>query len=440
MRKIKPTNRAAKLELKFSGSFTQQEPIPETAIDAAVEVMRSGRLHRYNEAPGEVSQTSLLESEFAALCDSKYCLAVASCGSAIAIALRAAGARAGEKILTNAFTLAPVPGAIAGAGCVPALVDINDDLVVDLSDLSKKISETNARFFLISHMRGHISDMDQVSAICERAGVSLIEDCAHTMGGRWNGVWSGRHGLAACYSTQTYKHANSGEGGLLISDDPGFMARAIMLSGSYMFYDRHLASPSPTQFEEARYETPNCSARMDNLRAAILRPQLADLDRRCRAWNERYRIVEARLAEVDGLALPVRPPAEEFVGSSIQFRLPNYSPEEIESVVERCADRGVALKWFGHAEPAGFTSRYDSWRYFDSGRCPSTDRILATLLDMRLTLTFSLEDCEEVSAIIADVIAESRLPRTDRKKASASCGEKLSQAENPASCHRFADE
>ncbi len=411
------------MESKFSGNFTQQEPIPESAIEAAVEVMRSGRLHRYNEAPGETSQASLLEREFAEMSGSAYCLAVASCGAAIAIALRSAGARAGETILTNAFTLAPVPGAIAAAGCIPELVEINDDLVVDLDDLRKKIAASTARIFLISHMRGHICDMSEVASICERSEVALIEDCAHTMGARWNGVWSGRHGLAACYSTQTYKHANSGEGGLLISDDSDFMAKAIMLSGSYMFYERHQAAPPKASFEDARYFTPNCSARMDNLRAAILRPQLASLDRRCREWNERYRIVERRLSAVDQIALPERLAAEEFVGSSIQFRLPGFAGEEIESVVERCADGGVALKWFGAAEPAGFTSRYDSWRYFESVRCPSTDRILATLLDMRLPLTFTPDDCEQVSAIIAEAVAEAasgeraRLPHANTSNA-----------------------
>ena len=64
----------------FKGNFTQQEPIPETAIEAAVAVMRSGRLHRYNTAPGEESQVPLLEREFADWSGAKYCLAVASGG------------------------------------------------------------------------------------------------------------------------------------------------------------------------------------------------------------------------------------------------------------------------------------------------------------------------------------------------------------------------
>ena len=77
--------------LKFTGSFTQQESIPEKAIDAAIAVMRHGRLHRYNVAPGEISETVLLEQEFANLTGARYCLAVAPGGYALPLALRASG-------------------------------------------------------------------------------------------------------------------------------------------------------------------------------------------------------------------------------------------------------------------------------------------------------------------------------------------------------------
>ena len=62
----------------FKGSFTQQEPIPEEGIAAALDVMRSGRLHRYNLGPDEVGETALLEREFAAYTGARYALAVAS--------------------------------------------------------------------------------------------------------------------------------------------------------------------------------------------------------------------------------------------------------------------------------------------------------------------------------------------------------------------------
>ena len=385
---------------RFTGSFTQQEPIPADGIDAAMAVLRHGRLHRYNLAEGETGEVALLEQEFAVFTGATYCLAVTSGGYAMATALRALGVQPGDKVLSNAFTLAPVPGAIAGVGGVPVFVDVTEALTIDLDDLSVKIASSGARVLLLSHMRGHICDMDRLMAISDGAGVKVIEDCAHTMGAQWRGVASGRHGVVGCYSTQTYKHMNSGEGGFLVTDDADIAARAVMLSGSYMLYGRHTAAPPPEAFEAVRYETPNMSGRMDNLRAAILRPQLTALPGQCARWNERYRMLEDGLRGTPGLQVIDRPEAEAFVGSSIQVLLPGWGSAPVQEVVARCEARGVQLKWFGAPVPQAFTSRYDSWRYAPAQSLPQTDRVLAALLDMRVPLTFSLDDCALIARII----------------------------------------
>jgi dTDP-4-amino-4,6-dideoxygalactose transaminase len=193
---------------------------------------------------------------------------------------------------------------------------------------------------------------------------------------------------------------NSGEGGFLVTDEDEIMARATMLSGSYMLYERHGAVPSSDVFENVKYDTPNVSGRMDHLRAAILRPQLAKLDAQCEAWNARYRVVEDGLRETPGLQVVERPPEEKYVGSSIQVLLLDWPDAAIADVLQRCMNRGVELKWFGGAEPAGFTSRYDSWRYAPSSRMPKSDRVLKGIIDMRLPLTFSLDDCALIARII----------------------------------------
>ncbi|AEI94487.1 DegT/DnrJ/EryC1/StrS family aminotransferase [Roseobacter litoralis] len=383
---------------KFTGSFTQQDPIPEAGIEAALAVLRHGRLHRYNTAEGEISETALLEQEFAAYVGAKYCLAVASGGYAMGTALRALGVKPGDKVLSNAFTLAPVPGAIASVGAEPVFVGVTESLTIDLEDLQTKIGQADV--LLLSHMRGHICDMDRLMTICDGAGVKVIEDCAHTMGAAWKEVPSGRFGAVGCYSCQTYKHVNSGEGGFLVTDDPEIAARAVMMSGSYMLYERHLAAPPKEAFETIRYETPNISGRMDNLRAAILRPQIADLESQCRRWNERYYTLDKGLRDTPGLQVIERPAQEKIVGSSIQFLLRNWPADAVRDVVARCAARGVELKWFGAPEPVAFTSRYDSWRYAKPAAMPATDLILAGVVDMRVPLTFSLEDC----ALIAEII------------------------------------
>jgi dTDP-4-amino-4,6-dideoxygalactose transaminase len=388
---------------RFNKSFTQQEAIPQVGIDAAVEVLQSGRLHRYNTAPGELGETAHLEQEYAAFQGASYALAVTSGGQAIQIALRAAGVARGDKILANAYTLAPVPGAIYAVGAVPVFVEIGDDWLTEIDDLRSKARVSDAKFLMLSHMRGHIADMDAICDICDEFSITLIEDCAHTMGAAWKGRKSGNFGKVACFSTQTYKHINSGEGGLLTTDDADLAARATILSGSYMLYERHGASPSPAVFDAIRLGTPNCSARLDNLRAAILRAQLPQLENNIRRWNVRYQIIEAGLKGMPGVRVVERPQHEDFVGSSIQFHVDGIDAHNIPDFVDACMARGVELKWFGAQEPIAFTSRYDSWRYLDDiPHLPKTLKALAATCDMRVPLTFSEMDCQLISEIIAE--------------------------------------
>ena len=290
------------------------------------------------------------------------------------------------------------------SAAIAVLVEIDENLRLDLDDLERKAAESGARFLLLSHMRGHLCDMDVLMQVAGRNDLAVIEDCAHTMGACWNGKRSGQFGLAACFSTQTYKHMNSGEGGFLTSNDPDLMARATILSGSYMLYERHGAGPAERHFDKARYEMPNGSARMDSLRAAILRPQLRQLDDNIARWNARYAVVAERLSHCSAIALPERPQQEYMVGSSIQFRVPSLDRQGCLDLLHTCLERGVELKWFGESEPKGFTSHHSSWRYVTAQDLPRTDAILATLFDMRLPLTFSEADCRLIADIIVDAV------------------------------------
>ncbi len=392
-------------DTRFSGVFTQQEALPADAIAAAVDVMQSGRLHRYNSLNGEATETELLETEFAAYQGCRFALACGSGGAAMQIALRALQRKPGSVVLTNAFTLAPVPGAIAACGLTAVLVETTPELVLDVDDLARKAAFTPGAVLLLSHMRGHLSDMDAILEVVARHNLILIEDCAHTMGASWKGRMSGTHGLAGCFSTQTYKHINSGEGGFLTSDDPEFMARAVMLSGSYMLFDRHRAAPDAEVFADIKLETPNTSSRMDNLRAAILRPQLRHLDENVDRWNALYEAVADELSRSNSIRLPQRDGWGKFVGSSIQFFLDGIDQDAASAFVARCGARGVELKWFGASDPKGYTSNHSSWRYLEAQNLPQTDALMAGLFDMRLPLTFSIEDCRLIGSIIRDCAA-----------------------------------
>ena len=357
---------------------------------------------------GEIAETALLEQEFAATLGVPYCLATASGGTAMQIALVACGVESGDAVLTNAFTLSPVPGAIHGVGGKPVIVETTENLTIDFAHLEAQAETSGAKFLLISHMRGHLADMDALVALCDGLDLTLIEDCAHTMGGAWKGKPSGTFGKAACFSTQTYKHINSGEGGFVAADDADVMARSIIRSGSYMLYDHHLAGPGAEAFADARLDMPNCSSRMDNLRAAILRPQLADLAAQVDRWNERYAAIQDGLRGTPGLRLRETPNEETHVGSSIQFMMPEMADDQVAPFIAACAKVGVELKWFGAPDPHGYTSNHTSWRYAGSQEAPVTDRVLSRLFDMRIPLTFSVDDCKQIAALIAATAADFR--------------------------------
>jgi len=392
-------------QTNFSKTFTQQEAIPEAGIARAVEIMKSGRLHRYNLAGNEKSEASCLEMEYAKWQGADYCLACTSGGYAIQLALRVCGVTPGDNVLANAYTLAPVPGAIHNVGAVPILVDIDENYHIDLEDLDSKAAASGAKFLLLSHMRGHIADMDKVVEICAAHNICLIEDCAHTMGAKWRGIRSGNFGKVAAFSTQTYKHMNSGEGGLLTTNDKEIAARAVVSSGSYMLYGRHGAIPAEEVFQKIRLHSPNYSGRMDQMRAAMLRAQLPLLEENLDRWNCLYNKLYARLSKTEGVLIPKRKQDEFYVGSSIQFRADALAKEEIPEFIEACAARGVELKWFGDDQPKAFTSRYDSWKYIeDLPVLPTTLRVLEKTIDMRVPLTFTTGDCDLIADIIEDEI------------------------------------
>ena len=392
--------------LTFDKPFTQQEPIPEEGIARALDIMRTGRIHRYNLAGDEIGEVAALEQEYAKWQGQDYCLATTSGGTAIQLALRAAGVTPGDLVLANAYTLAPVPGAIFNVGGKAVLVEIDQDYHIDLADLEAKAATTGARFLLLSHMRGHIADMDAIMQIAHQYNITVIEDCAHTMGAKWRGIRSGNFGHVAAFSTQTYKHMNSGEGGLLTTNDPLIAAKAIIMSGSYMLYERHGARPDAEVFLSIRTHMPNFSCRLDHLRAALIRSQMAVLDDNIERWNRLYQRLDQNLRHIDGVSLPQRAQEEFYVGSSIQFRVDKLHTSAIPEFLQKCGARGVDLKWFGADRPVAFTSRYDSWEYLgEQPELPATKHALDKTIDMRVPLTFDQDDCDIITQIIENELA-----------------------------------
>jgi dTDP-4-amino-4,6-dideoxygalactose transaminase len=377
------------------------EPIPQEGIEAALDVMRSGALFRYSEVAGRPSHVAEWESEFAGYLGCRYAVATSSCGSALYLALHCLGVRRDEPVLVNAWTLAPVPGAVSHVGARDVLVETTKELTVDLDSLREHAADHPGAVLLLSHMRGHIADMDAVLQVCAEFGLRLVEDCAHSLGGGWDGRATGTFGAVGCFSTQGYKHLNSGEGGMLLTNHDEVAARAVLASGSYRLHGQHISRPSLSVFEPLLGQEPNHSMRMSALTAAVLRPQLPLLAERVKRWRALYGQIASGLTELPGVRVPRRPAKEHFVGSSLQFFVPELSGQQVQVLCREAAELGVKLKWFGSPEPTGFTATYRSWEYAHPTPMPATDRVVARLLDLRIPLTLTSELAERLVAILS---------------------------------------
>jgi dTDP-4-amino-4,6-dideoxygalactose transaminase len=390
---------------RLTRDLTEPEPIPEAGIARAVELMRSGRLFRYGEMGADQLDVSLLEQEFAAFAGRRYCVAVNSGGAAIFLALKVAGVAPGDAVLVNGFTLAPVPGAILHAAARPVVVEIGRDYVIDPDDLRRKARASGATTLLLSHMRGHLADMDAVMAVAAELGLRVVEDCAHAMCASWRGRAIGTFGVAAAFSAQTYKHLNAGEGGFLVLDDSEMAARAILQSGSYMLHGQHLSSPGAEALASVSGDTPNFSMRMTALAAAMLRPQLAELPRRVARWNAIHDRIAAGLARSQHVRVPARDGGQAYSATSVQFSAAGLDAAEMPAFLALAKDRGLPVKWFGAPEQAGFTSAPRHWRYAgDQGPLATTHAVLATLCDIRTPVTLTDGECDLIADIVCGAI------------------------------------
>ncbi|MCG5059259.1 MAG: aminotransferase class I/II-fold pyridoxal phosphate-dependent enzyme [Limnoraphis sp. WC205] len=408
--------------IKFNKSFKTPDPIPQAGIEQAIKLMQKGRLYRYNfsddlsnySQPYELkdgdeelaTEVAKLEYEFSLYTKHNYVIAVNSCGSALFLALKATGVKAGNKVLTNSFTFTAVPSSIVHAGGVPIYVECNSEYGIDIEDLKLKIeAHPDAKFFVVSHMRGHISDLDAVKNICDNAGIYLIEDCAHSLGAEWDGNFVGHHGEIACFSTQSYKLLNSGEGGLIATNNPLFAAYCILGSGSYeKLYKKHLARPYDDDlFEKLKPHVPNFSLRMSNLTAAVLRPQIEFLEDKIFQGIQRYDRLAEILSSVRNIYIPSPLEKVKRAPDSLQFNLLGLTSEQVDQFLQQTSERGVAIQIFGRDDNSRY---YKNWQYSftETPSLEKTESIISSACDLRLPSSFNFDDLNLIGYIIKDVL------------------------------------
>jgi dTDP-4-amino-4,6-dideoxygalactose transaminase len=382
----------------------QAEPIPEAARAEIERLLLSGDLFRYT-AP-EDAPVALLEREFAALMGVRFALAVSSCSAALFLSLKALGLPRGARVLIPGFTFAAVPSAIVHADCVPVLCEVGMDYRIDLDDFAAKLPGVDA--VMISHMRGHTSDMDRIMELAEAQGVPVVEDAAHSLGTLWDERRIGTIGRVGCFSFQSYKLVNGGEGGMLITDDADLVARAVIMSGAYEHnWKKHGALQAP--FETWQNKLPLYNMRMSNLAAAVIRPQLAEIPRRVRDGRAGHDFVAERLNESPWIAVPPALPKEERAPDSIQFNLVGMTREARAAFAEAADRRGVKVQVFGLSRDNA--RAFWNWEFLpEQVELPRTRAMLEVACDVRLPARLSRDELEAIAEALVAAAEEVMAP------------------------------
>lgn len=370
------------------------EPIPEAARAEIDRLLHSGDLFRYT-AP-EAAPVALLEAEFAEMMGVKYALAVSSCSAALFLSLKALELPRDARVLIPGFTFAAVPSSVVHADCIPVLCEVGEDFRIDIDDFVAKLPDVQA--VIVSHMRGHTSDMDAIMAMCNAMDIPVIEDAAHSLGTLWHDRKIGTIGRVGCFSFQSYKMINAGEGGILITDDADLVAQAVIMSGAY----EHNWKKHPVLLEAfARHQNklPLYNLRMNNLSAAVIRPQLPELARRVRDGLAGHDRVAEQLNASPWIDVPAPLPAETRAPDSIQFNLLDVADDQVQALVDTADDMGVKVQVFGAS--ADNARAFWNWQFIpDLPELPRTRAMLMRACDVRLPVHLSVDEQDAVADIL----------------------------------------
>lgn len=255
--------------------------------DLVLEVLRSGQL-----AQGAYVQR--FEEQFAQIHGASHAIAVNNGTTALVAALQALGVGVGDEVITSPFTFVATLNAILEAGATARFADIGDDFNIDAAGIEPLVNE-RTKVLLPVHLYGYMADMDPIVALASRRGLSIVEDAAQAVGATYHGRGAGSFDVG-CFSLYATKNINTGEGGIVTTNDDDVADRLRLLRNQGMR-------------ARYQYEIAGHNYRMTNLAAAVGLPQLNRLSQ----INDARRHNAARLTDglsgIEGLTPPFTPAA-----------------------------------------------------------------------------------------------------------------------------------
>jgi perosamine synthetase len=265
--------------------------ISEREIELVTEALRSGWVS--SQGP----YVERFEETFSSYCGARYGVAVSSGTAALHLALAVLGLGRGDEVIVPALSHIAAANAVTQVGAAPVLVDCDRSTWnLDPQQLAARISR-RTKAIVVVHLYGHPADMDAVLEIASEHGLYVIEDAAESHGAEYKGRRTGSLGHLACFSFYANKIVTTGEGGMIVTRDPGIAERA-----------RHLRNQGYSGNSRVLHATLGFNYRLSSLQAALGLAQLERIEEFVAIRRENARRYAQLLGRVSGLVLPDEQP------------------------------------------------------------------------------------------------------------------------------------
>jgi perosamine synthetase len=341
------------------------------------------------------------EQGWADYCGRRYGITVSNGTAALQVAIASLGLRPGDEVILPTFTIISCALAVIYNGAVPVLVDCDPRTwCMDVDQVEKKITQ-RTRAIMPVHIYGHPVDMDPILDLAEKHGLAIIEDAAEVHGaeylskrGTLHSAWRrcGNFGTLSCFSFYANKLITTGEGGMVLTDDPVLAEKTRSL--------RNLCFETNRRFH---HQELGFNFRLTNLQAALGLAQLSRIEEiiaRKRSMGAEY---TRRLAAIEGLELPVEEPWAHNVYWMYGLVLSEKTGMDAAVFGAKLKQRGIESRPFFlglHEQPALCRRGL-----FLHERYPVADRIARQGLYLPSGLALTTEQIVEVCDAVREVLS-----------------------------------
>jgi dTDP-4-amino-4,6-dideoxygalactose transaminase len=274
--------------------------IDDAAIDEVVASLRTGWL-------GTGPKVGRFEQLIRDYTGAEYAVAVNSCTAALHLSMIVSGVGAGDEVITTPMTFCATANSIIHTGARPVFVDCERDTQLIDPDLIERAITPRTRAILPVHLTGRVCDMGAIEDIARRHNLTIIEDAAHTLEGRYGERRVGTIGALTCFSFYVTKNITTGEGGMVTTNDAELADRIKTYALHGMTRDAWKRY-SDSGYKHYQVVAPGFKYNMMDLQAAIGIHQFAHID----AWLQRrtdiWKRYDAELSDLPvGLPAPDNP-------------------------------------------------------------------------------------------------------------------------------------